>query len=249
MRGDRTRLTQVLTNLLNNACKYTPAGGTITVRLDVAEGNARFRVSDTGVGIPAELLPRIFDLFTQDKRALDRCEGSLGLGLAIAKQLVGMHHGLIAFESAGRSCGSTFSVTLPLFRGGIPGAVDAVTVLVIDDNRDAAMTLKTMLDLEGYACTVAYDGESGLDLARELLPDVIVLDVILLDIGLPGMEGHPVVREIRRDPDLDGVMVASVTGYSADSDERRALDAGGNVHLTKPVTVDDLRRAIPALER
>jgi CheY-like chemotaxis protein/anti-sigma regulatory factor (Ser/Thr protein kinase) len=244
VRGDRTRLTQVLTNLLNNACKYTPAGGTITVRLDVAEGQARFRVSDTGVGIPADLLPRIFDLFTQDKRALDRSEGGLGLGLAIARQLVGMHHGLITVESAGRGCGSTFSVTLPLFRGGIPGAVDAVTVLVIDDNRDAAMTLKTMLDLEGYACTVAYDGESGLDLARELLPDVI-----LLDIGLPGMDGYAVVREIRRDPDLDGVMVAAVTGYSADSDERRAIDAGCNLHLTKPVTVDDLRRAIPALER
>ena len=123
------------------------------------------------------------------------------------------------------------------------GAVDTVSVLAIDDNGDTAMTLKTMQTLEGFSCTVAYDGESGLAQARELLPDVI-----LLDIGLPGMDGYAVVREIRRDPDLDGVMVAAVTGYSADSDERRAIDAGCNLHLTKPVTIEDLRRAIPALE-
>jgi PAS domain S-box-containing protein len=244
VRGDRTRLMQVLTNVLSNACKYTPTGGTIKVRVDVLEGQARISISDTGVGVPPDLLPRIFDLFTQDKRALDRSEGGLGLGLAISKQLVEMHHGRITAESAGRGCGSTFTVMLPLFRGEVLDGVDAVTVLIIDDNRDAAMTLKTMLDLEGYACTVAYDGESGLKRARELLPDVI-----LLDIGLPGMDGYAVVREIRRDLDLDGVVVAAVTGYSADSDERRAIDAGCNVHVAKPVTVEGLRRAIAALER
>ncbi|HSX59584.1 MAG TPA: ATP-binding protein [Tahibacter sp.] len=243
VRGDRTRLIQVFTNLLSNACKYTPAGGTITVELDSHEGQSRLRVSDTGVGIPSDLLPRIFDLFTQDKRALDRSEGGLGLGLAIAKQLVEMHHGKIAVESAGRGCGSTFTVTLPLFRGGLVGAVDTVSVLIIDDNRDAAVTLQTMLTLEGYACDVAYDGETGLERAREMLPDVI-----LLDIGLPGMDGYAVAREIRRNPDLDGVMVAALTGYSTDSDERRAIDAGCNLHLTKPVTIEDLRRALPALE-
>lgn len=244
VRGDRTRLTQVFTNLLNNACKYTPSGGTITVRLEAQDNQAKLCVSDTGVGIPLDLLPRIFDLFTQDKRALDRSEGGLGLGLAIARQLVEMHRGTIVAESAGRGSGSTFSVTLPLFRGGMAGAADTATVLIIDDNRDAAMTLKTMLELEGHVCAVAHDGESGLARARELLPDVI-----LLDIGLPGIDGYTVVREIRRDDDLDGVVVAAVTGYSADSDERRALEAGCNLHLTKPVTIEDLRRVIPALER
>jgi len=243
VRGDRTRLTQVFTNLLNNACKYTPSGGTITVSLETTDDSAVLRVSDTGVGIPSDLLPRIFDLFTQDKRALDRSEGGLGLGLAIARQLVDMHRGTLVAESVGRGCGSTFTVTLPLFRGGMGGAAETATILIVDDNRDAAMTLKTMLELEGHVCAIAYDGESGLALARELLPDAI-----LLDIGLPGIDGYTVVREIRRDPDLDGVVVAAVTGYSADSDERRALDAGCNLHLTKPVTIEDLRRVIPALE-
>jgi CheY-like chemotaxis protein/anti-sigma regulatory factor (Ser/Thr protein kinase) len=243
VRGDPVRLTQVLTNLLANACKYTPQGGRIDVVLDADDARARVVVEDTGTGIAPDLLPRIFDIFTQDKRSLDRSEGGLGLGLAIARRLVEMHHGTLSAHSEGPGCGSRFVVDLPRFAGEMdatnPGAY---TVLVIDDNPDAADTLQALVELNGHRCVTARDGAAGLELARDLVPDVV-----LLDIGMPGMNGYEVARRIRQVPALEGVRLVAVTGYATDEDRERALEAGFDTHLSKPVSYEQLVRRLPQL--
>jgi PAS domain S-box-containing protein len=239
VRGDAVRVTQVLTNLLANACKYTPGPGRIDVRLESVAGLGRVSVADNGEGIAPDLLPRIFDIFTQDKRSLDRAEGGLGLGLAISRRLAELHGGTLAAHSAGRGCGSEFVFELP----EVPGdGADTLTVLVVDDNADAAAMLQALVELDGHRCLVANEGEAALAAARASLPDLV-----LLDIGLPGINGYEVARRLRRIPGLEGVRIAAVTGYASDDDRERALEAGFDVHLSKPVSHAQLLERLPML--
>jgi PAS domain S-box-containing protein len=239
VRADPVRLTQVLTNLLSNATKYTPPNGRIQVVLDSSDDFARVVVRDNGTGIAPDLLPRVFDLFTQDKRSLDRAEGGLGLGLAIVKRLVEMHRGRVTVHSAGSGCGAEFTVELPLFS---EDGTHAQTALVIDDNFDAAATLQALVELNGHRCVTAADGISGIEKARELRPDVV-----LLDIGMPGMNGYEVARALRAQPALEDMLLVAVTGYASDEDRAQALEAGFTVHLTKPVTYEQLVQNVPLL--
>jgi PAS domain S-box-containing protein len=241
VRADPVRLAQVVTNLLTNACKYTPSGGRIDVRQGVDAGAAVLSVQDNGGGIAPDMLPRVFDIFTQDKSGLDRAEGGLGLGLTIVRRLVEMHGGSVAAHSAGPGCGSSFSVRLPALPAHA-GDDATLTVLVIDDNLDAAATLQALVELHGHRCVVANGGEAGLALAAEVVPDIV-----LLDIGLPGMNGYEVARRLRAIPLLDGVLLVAVTGYAAEEDRQRALDAGFDVHLSKPVSYEQLLQRVPML--
>jgi len=244
VRGDVVRLTQVLTNLLGNACKYTPPGGLIDVEVESRDDRAEIRVRDNGIGISPHLLPRLFDVFTQEDRSLDRAEGGLGLGLAISSRLVELHGGELTAHSAGPGCGSEFLLRLPLLSTSTAEAAEPqrLSVLVVDDNVDAAQTLEALLEAHGHRALVAFDGETGLKLARENVPDVI-----LLDIGLPGMNGYEVARAIRGTPALQGVVLAAVTGYGTDEDRREAVDAGFDVHLSKPVDYVTLCQRIALL--
>ena len=242
VRGDPVRLTQVVTNLLANAGKYTSPGGRIEIELDGDDESARVSVRDNGAGISPELLPRIFDIFTQEKRSLDRAEGGLGLGLAIAKRLVDMHHGSLRAHSVGPGCGSEFVIELPRLPEGAGDQAGRSTVLVVDDNPDAASTLQALVQLNGHHCIVASDGEKAIAIATQLVPDVV-----LLDIGMPGMNGYEVARRLRSIPVLEDVLIAAVTGYASDEDRERAIEAGFDAHLAKPVTYDQLVRRLALL--
>jgi PAS domain S-box-containing protein len=241
VRADAVRLAQVSTNLLTNACKYTPPGGTIDVRIGLHEGSAVLSVRDNGSGIAPDMLPRVFDIFTQDKRGLDRAEGGLGLGLTISRRLAELHGGSLSADSGGPGCGSEFTVRLPALPAHA-GDESALTVLVIDDNVDAGLTMQALVEINGHRCVVAHAGEAGLQLAREAVPDIV-----LLDIGLPGMNGYEVARRLRGIPMLDGVLLVAVTGYATEEDRQRALDAGFDVHLSKPVAYEQLVQRLPML--
>jgi CheY-like chemotaxis protein len=238
VRGDLLRLTQVMTNLLNNACKYTPPEGRIEVEVHQDGGNAVVSVCDSGVGIAPDLLSRVFDLFTQEDRSLDRAEGGLGLGLAIVTRLVEMHGGSIAAHSAGPGCGSKFTITLPLANEA-EDAQHNLTVLVVDDNVDAAVTMQALCEVYEQRALVAYEGEEALRIARATPPDVV-----LLDIGLPGMSGYEVARRLRNLPGLRDVLLIAVTGYGSEDDRRRSIAAGFDLHLAKPVDFEMLQRRI-----
>lgn len=243
VRGDMVRLTQVMVNLIGNACKYTMDHGRINVLVDVRPDEVAIVVEDSGIGIRPELLPRMFDLFTQDQRALHRSEGGLGIGLSIAKRLVEMHGGTIGAYSEGPGCGSRFTVVLPLAENDESTADEAkLRVLIVDDNQDAVQLLKMLVELNGHQVTVAFDGEQGLQLAEKVQPDVV-----LLDIGLPRMDGYEVARRIRRLPTLQGATLVAITGYGTDDDRRHALDAGFDVHLTKPLDFQTLQTQVPSL--
>lgn len=243
VRGDEMRLVQVLTNVLGNACKYTPDHGRINVLVDVRESDVSIMVEDSGIGIRPDLLPRIFDLFTQDQRALHRSEGGLGLGLSISRQLVQMHRGSIEAFSQGPGCGSRFVIKLPLAEHGEDRSDSRLRVLIVDDNQDAARLLQMLVELNGHHATVAYDGEEGLRLAREVRPDVI-----LLDIGLPRMDGYEVARSIRRTAELHGVVLVAVTGYGTEEDRVQAMEAGFDVHMPKPLDFATLQDRVPLLK-
>ncbi|WP_437669067.1 hybrid sensor histidine kinase/response regulator [Sorangium sp. So ce131] len=244
--GDLARLTQVVTNLLHNAAKFTPAGGSIRVALEADDTRATLRVSDSGVGISPELLPHVFDLFTQGDRSLDRADGGLGIGLTIVRRLVELHGGRVRAASEGPGCGSEFVVQLP--RLAQPAAQPSpsapaeragqkLRVLVVDDNRDSAESMAMLIRRMGNEVHLAFDGPSALDLAAQLRPDAV-----LLDIGMPGMTGHDVARELRRIPDLAGLSLIAMTGYGQDADRRATQEAGFDVHLVKPISADVLKR-------
>jgi PAS domain S-box-containing protein len=241
--GDLTRLAQVVSNLLNNAAKYTPAGGRIEVRAQSQEGRAVIQVVDNGTGICADMLPRVFDLFAQVDRTLERSQGGLGIGLSLVKKLVELHGGDICAESEGLSQGSRFTVRLPL--AAAPGApampVAAGTghcaksappcrVLVCDDNVDGAESLALMLGLLGHEVRTVHDGPQALAAVAGWRPDVA-----LLDIGLPGLSGYEVAQRLRQDPTLAGLVLVAVTGWGTEDDQRRSAQAGFDHHLTKPV--------------
>ena len=243
--ADPTRLEQVLTNLVANAVKYTPAGGEITVTV-AREGNqAVLRVRDTGMGIRPELLPRVFDLFVQADRSLERSSGGLGIGLTLVRQLVQLHGGSVEAASAGPGRGSTFTVRLPILAalpvpdGGAQPAVGGPPqrVLVVEDNDDAREMLRNLLSLLGHEVHEACDGAAGIEEARRVRPDAA-----LIDIGLPGIDGYEVARRIRAD--VPGARLVAVTGYGQPEDRERALAAGFDVHLVKPVDPDQLQRLL-----
>jgi PAS domain S-box-containing protein len=248
--GDLTRLAQVLGNLLNNAAKYTPEGGQIQLSVRPEGPMVAVAVSDNGVGLSTETLPRVFDLFAQIEHTLSRSQGGLGIGLSLVKQLVEMHGGSIMAESAGLGQGSRFTVRLPLSRtapGPIlhdaprasPARPPSLRVLVVDDNVDAAESLAMMLALLGHEARTAHDGAAAIAVAGQWRPEVV-----LLDIGLPDLTGYDVARRLRADERVAGAMMVAVTGWGTEDDRRRSAEAGFDQHLTKPVDASVLERLL-----
>jgi signal transduction histidine kinase/ActR/RegA family two-component response regulator len=247
--ADRTRLIQVVGNLLQNAVKFTPKGGTSTVSIESrGDGQAAVRICDTGVGIGADILPHLFEPFTQADQTLDRSKGGLGLGLALVKGLVEMHDGSVAAQSEGPGQGAEFEVVLPTIppseiaepRPPIEQApVQPQRVLIIEDNRDAADSLCEVLDLLNHSAMVAYSGDEGLEKVRALRPDVI-----LCDIGLPGMDGHEVARAIRADATLSATTLVALTGYASPEDLAKSQEAGFDFHLAKPPSIEAIEQVL-----
>jgi signal transduction histidine kinase/CheY-like chemotaxis protein len=246
--GDRTRLVQVVSNILNNAAKYTPSGGRIALRVTSEGGEAVIAVSDNGQGIEPQVLPYIFDLFTQAERTPDRSQGGLGIGLALVKSLVALHGGRVAAFSDGPNKGSEFVIRLPLLSGAEAQEAQqppdqanegAVRVLVVDDNADAAQMLATLLEAHGHVVGVEYDGTGGLARALRERPEVM-----LLDIGLPDMDGHELARRLRSSPDTANAMLIALTGYGQSEDRERARQAGFDRHLVKPADLSELLRIL-----
>jgi PAS domain S-box-containing protein len=252
VQGDPTRLTQVVGNLLQNAVKFTPRSGTVSVRLtaDASRGQAVLAVRDTGAGIEPDMLPRLFEPFAQADRSLDRSKGGLGLGLALVKGLVELHGGEVHAASDGPGRGAAFVVRLPMQPepAAITGMPEAPTqagtrlrILVVEDNRDSADSLRLLLKLYGYDVTVAYTGPTGVETAKAWRPDVV-----LCDIGLPGLDGYGVVRELRRNPATAQARMIAVTGYGGDEDHERSQEAGFDAHLTKPADPTALQALLGA---
>ena len=251
--GDLTRLAQVVNNLLNNAAKYTPAGGRIELGAQVQDGRVVIHVADNGTGICGDMLPRVFDLFAQVDRTLERSQGGLGIGLSLVKKLVELHGGEIRAESEGPGQGSRFTVRLPLAdppgAAARPAASAALAprtatrrrVLVCDDNVDGAESLALMLGLLGHEVRTVHDGAHALATVATWRPDVA-----LLDIGLPGMSGYELAQRLREDTALTGTLLVAVTGWGTDSDQRRSAEAGFDHHLTKPVEAAALEAVLTA---
>ena len=254
--GDLTRLAQVVLNLLNNSAKYTPVGGHIRLAMEKETSWAVVRVGDTGMGIPADMLAKVFDLFTQVGRTLDRSEGGLGLGLTLVRRLTEMHGGTAEAFSDGPGRGSEFVLRLPLLATEQPAAEPEVSggrqrqgptpvarcVLVVDDNRDSADSLAMLLRLTGNDVRVAYDGRQALQVAEEFQPDVV-----LLDIGLPGMSGYDVARQMRRTSSLTETLLVALTGYGSEEDRRRSAEVGFCAHMVKPVDLAGLEDLLAGL--
>jgi PAS domain S-box-containing protein len=244
---DPTRITQVVVNLLTNAAKYTPEGGRIVLRAFARQGEAVVTVSDTGIGIPGESLATIFDMFSQLSPALERSQGGLGIGLALVRGLIELHGGAVGVTSEGMGKGSEFTVRLPLAdavaQGDAPQASEAsaprLRILVVDDNIDAAESMTMALELLGYQAQAVHGGLRGLQAAEEFRPDVI-----LLDIGLPDLNGYEVARRIRASARGNEVFIIAASGWGQEADKRLALDAGFDSHLTKPVDFDKLQELL-----
>jgi signal transduction histidine kinase len=251
--GDRMRLTQVVANLVNNAARYTPAGGRIEVRGGRDGDEITLAVRDNGVGIAADMLPHVFDLFVQARQGTDRAHGGLGLGLAIAQSIARLHGGRIVGESDGPGRGSTFTVHLPAVQGAddaraVPAGVAAgepsagYRILVVDDNEDAALMLHYALTLAGHETRIALDGPTALSVAKEFRPDVA-----LLDLGLPVMDGLELARRLRDSPGATHLRLVALTGYGQASDRARTSEAGFDAHLVKPIDPEKLDSLIRGL--
>ncbi|MEF9929644.1 MAG: ATP-binding protein [Massilia sp.] len=253
--ADATRIAQVVANLLNNAAKYTPTGGQIALSARRDGLDAVITVRDSGVGIAADALAGVFEMFSQIGRTVDRSQGGLGIGLSLVRRLVEMHGGSVAATSAGANAGSIFTVRLPLAAeavqaGPAPGepapAPDNVAgglkVLVVDDNVDAAVTLSMILEMSGYTVKVAHDGYEALAIAQGFGPRVA-----FLDIGMPGMSGYETARAIRATPGLEDIVLVALTGWGAESDRQRSNEAGFDHHLTKPVQLDVVEALLAGL--
>ncbi|MFO0880858.1 MAG: response regulator [Gemmataceae bacterium] len=248
VQGDRDRLVQVLANLLNNAAKYTPTAGRIELEVRRAGRCIELRVTDTGVGIPAELIGRLYEPFTQNHLTRDRSEGGLGIGLTLVRRLIEMHGGTVEATSAGLGQGSCFIVRLPALDSPIPDAKKQVDerptqkrrILLVDDQRDSARTLSKLLHAMGHDVETQHDGPAALEAVRSFQPEVVVLD-----IGLPSMDGYEVARRLRASPTTrpETVLIA-LTGYGAERDRQQAREAGFDVHLAKPVDPQALRQLL-----
>lgn len=252
--GDPTRLSQVIGNLLQNAAKFTPAGGRVVVLLSESSSNeVLLTVRDTGAGISADTLKHLFEPFVQGDKTLDRSSGGLGLGLALAKGIVDLHGGSISAFSEGPGKGSEFSVRLPVAQRVEPmgpqvvernPAVGPCRVLIIEDHSDAAESLRDALELSGHVVDVAQDGAAGIDMARANRPDAI-----LCDIGLPLVDGYAVARLVREDPALRDVLLVALSGYALQEDVERSLEAGFDRHMAKPPRLDQLERLLSEAPR
>jgi len=253
--GDRTRLVQVISNILNNAAKYTAPGGRITLSVTVDEQCVHVAVRDNGVGIAPDILPYIFDLFTQAERTPDRSQGGLGIGLALVKSLVTLHGGTVHATSDGMGQGSEFCICLPrqaapgeasdaeVLGGGVQ-APDGLRVMVVDDNVDAAQMLAALLEVQGHAVCVEYDARGALERARLERPDVL-----LLDIGLPDMDGYELARRLRGQPESAGATLVALTGYGQSQDRQEAEQAGFDHYLVKPADMDQVNDVLAGAAR
>jgi CheY-like chemotaxis protein/two-component sensor histidine kinase len=250
LEADPTRLEQILINLLTNAAKYTDAGGRIGLTATQADGEVVIRVRDSGAGIPADMLPRIFEPFRQADWVSGRADAGLGIGLTLVRRLTELHGGRVEVSSPGPGRGSEFTVRLPALSpdeaGRHPrGEIETVTVppkrriLVVDDNEDAARSLAMMLRLQGHEVRVAQDGPTALEVARADRPDLV-----LLDLAMPGMDGYEVARRLRDDSGLDGLVLAALTGWAQEEDRRRTREGGFDAHLVKPVAMEQLQELL-----
>jgi CheY-like chemotaxis protein len=244
--GDPARLVQCVTNLLTNAIKYTDPQGQIRVESRAEGDQALIEVSDNGTGIAAELLPHVFDLFVQSERTLDRSQGGLGIGLSVVRRLIEMHGGSVAARSEGPGRGSSFSIRLPRVQRRASTedehenpVVPGCRVLVVDDNQDAAESLAMLMSLDGHQVEAVFTPERALQFVAEAPPEVM-----LLDIGLPGMNGYEVARRVREMPGGKAIRLIALTGYGQAEDRRRSLDAGFDDHLVKPVEPERLQQAL-----
>jgi signal transduction histidine kinase len=255
LEADPTRMSQVLSNLLNNAAKYTPEGGRIELVARRQDADVVIEVRDNGVGIPTEMLPKVFDLFTQVGKTLERSQGGLGIGLSLVRRLVELHGGTVAVRSEGLGRGSVFFVRLPLSEGAvafahlstsaIPTSVaqEPIRILVVDDNTDGARSLSRVLAFSGNTVRTAHDGIHALAIAREFLPEIV-----LLDIGMPGMNGYEVAKNLRGMPELAQSMLVALTGWGSEDDRRKTREAGFDHHLTKPVEMSRLDLLLAGLK-
>ena len=249
--GDATRLEQIASNLIDNALKYTPSGGRIEVRTWTENGEVVLSVRDNGVGIAAELLPHVFDVFVQGSSTLDRSQGGLGIGLSLVRRLAELHGGDIEADSKGPGAGSVFILRLPRIEPPVPLAAAAPpaadgnpTLLLIEDNEDGREMMTMMLGCYGYQVRAAEDGLRGLDAVREFRPDLA-----LIDIGLPGIDGYEVARRLRADPDTRHIKLIALTGYGLAEDLARVMAAGFDRHLVKPVGIEQLMETIASCMR
>ena len=250
LEADPTRLAQVFSNLLNNAAKYTQEGGDISIKAEVEGTELVVAVRDSGIGIPADVLPQVFDMFTQADRSLDRAQGGLGIGLTLARSIVQMHGGTVQAFSDGPNKGSEFVVRLPVVTQMAelmdeiravdhPPAASRRRVLVVDDNPDATETMSILLKLSGHEIEIAHDGDSALEAAERFKPQVI-----LLDVGLPGMHGYEVAERLRSLPENENVVLVALTGYGQERDRVRAMEAGFDYHFVKPVDFEKLEAVV-----
>jgi PAS domain S-box-containing protein len=250
---DPARLAQVITNLLDNADKYTPAGGHISLSATVHDHEATIVVADTGIGINGEMLDNIFDMFVQGDSSFERPYGGLGIGLTLVKRLVEMHGGSIRAESAGPGKGSTFIVTLPSASRGseLPPSTGARddsadaspgvkrVILVVDDNRDSASSLGSLLELMGHRTHVVYDGPNALEAAKKYRPEII-----FLDIGLPGISGYEVARRLREDEASRNARIVALSGYGTVEDRKRSMSVGFDAHVVKPIDIEEINKIL-----
>jgi PAS domain S-box-containing protein len=252
--GDRTRLVQVISNILNNAAKYTAPGGSVLLAVTVDETRVFVTVRDNGGGIAPEILPYIFDLFTQAERTPDRSQGGLGIGLALVKSLITLHGGTVQAKSAGLGQGSEFSLCLPRVSAPAPADGQAgrhgagqdaghLRVMVVDDNVDAAQMLAALLEVQGHAVSVEYDGKGALERARRERPDVL-----LLDIGLPDMDGYELARRLRAQPENGRATLVALTGYGQNQDREEAHQAGFDHYLVKPADLGQVNEVLAQAE-
>jgi CheY-like chemotaxis protein len=242
--ADPVRLAQVFSNLLNNACKYTAAGGRISLRAESQGSEVVVTIRDNGVGIPADKLSGIFEMFTQVDQSLERSQGGLGIGLNLAKRLVELHGGTVAAQSEGAGKGSQFTVRLPIVVADPPvdvasqpiGRAEATQrILIVDDNRDSAASLAMLLDLAGYETFLAHDGLEAVAAAERFRPDVI-----LLDLGLPKLNGFDAARRIRNEVWGKTMRLIALTGWGQEDDRRRSSESGFDAHIVKPVDLGAL---------
>ena len=254
--ADATRLEQVIVNLLANAAKFTTRGGDVRVDVDNSrDDTVAIHVIDNGRGISKALLPRVFEMFTQGSRSLDRTDGGLGLGLTVAQRLVEMHGGSLTVQSEGAGCGSEFTITLPRARGPCHDDVAPVAaapsgprrIMIVEDHRDAAEMLAMVLAAQSHQVHIAADGHAALQAVAQFRPDIM-----FIDIGLPGMSGYDLAERVRSDRSLGQVILVALTGYGGPDDRTRALESGFDHHVVKPIeesALGELLRGAPPLPR